>query len=123
DDTDRFTYWPVRIDRGGEILAPGRPLEDRIQIIDVRDLCEWCVRLCEDRTYGTFMGVGPLNGRSVSELLYGIAAVTTTPLTWTWVPLEFLREHDVQPYSGMPVWMPPTPGREGFARFDLAREV
>jgi 2'-hydroxyisoflavone reductase len=123
DDTDRFTYWPVRIERGGEILAPGNPLEDRIQIIDVRDLCEWCVRLCEDRTYGRFMGVGPLNGRSVSELLYGIAAVTTAPLSWTWVPLEFLRQHDVQPYSGMPVWMPPTPGREGFARFDLTREV
>jgi 2'-hydroxyisoflavone reductase len=123
DDTDRFTYWPVRIDRGGEILAPGRPLEDRIQIIDVRDLCEWCVRLCENRTYGTFMGVGPENGRSIAEVLYGIAAVTTTPLSWTWVPLEFLRQHGVQPYSGMPVWMPPTPGREGFARFDLTREV
>jgi 2'-hydroxyisoflavone reductase len=123
DETDRFTYWPVRIDRGGEILAPGNPLEDRIQIIDVRDLCEWCVRLCEDRTYGTFMGVGPENGRSIAEVLYGIAAVTTTPLSWTWVPLEFLRQHDVQPYSGMPVWMPPTPGREGFARFDLTSEV
>jgi 2'-hydroxyisoflavone reductase len=123
DDTDRFTYWPVRIDRGGEIMAPGNPLEDRIQIIDVRDLCEWCVRLCEDRTYGTFMGVGPENGRSIAEVLFGIAAVTTSPLSWTWVPLEFLREHDVQPYSGMPVWMPPTPGREGFARFDLSREV
>jgi 2'-hydroxyisoflavone reductase len=123
DDTDRFTYWPVRIDRGGEILAPGRPLEDRIQIIDVRDLCEWCVRLCEDRTYGTFMGVGPQNGRSIAEVLYGIAAVTTTPLSWTWVPLEFLQQHDVRPYSGMPIWRPPTPGFEGFARFDLTREV
>lgn len=123
DETDRFTYWPVRIERGGEILAPGNPLVDRIQIIDVRDLCEWCVRLCEDGTTGTYMGVGPENGRSIAELLHGIAAVTTTPLTWTWVPLEFLREHDVAPYSGMPVWMPPTPGREGFARFDLSREV
>jgi 2'-hydroxyisoflavone reductase len=123
DDTDRFTYWPVRIDRGGEILAPGRPLEDRIQIIDVRDLCEWCVRLCEERTYGTFMGVGPENGRSISEVLYGIAAVTTKPLSWTWVPLEFLQQHEVRPYSGMPVWRPPTPGFEGFARFDLSREV
>ncbi|MGH7506036.1 MAG: NAD-dependent epimerase/dehydratase family protein [Longimicrobiales bacterium] len=123
DETDRFTYWPVRIERGGEILAPGRPLEDRIQIIDVRDLCEWCIRLCEARTYGTFMGIGPENGRSIAEVLYGIAAVTTAPLSWTWVPLEFLQQHDVRPYSGMPVWMPPTPGREGFARFDLSREV
>lgn len=123
DDTDRFTYWPVRIDRGGEILAPGDPHHDRVQIIDVRDLCDWAIRLCEDRTYGTFMGIGPQNGRSMSEMLYGIAATTTTPLTWTWVPLEFLMEHRVRPYAEMPVWRPPTPGFEGFARFDLSREV
>jgi len=123
DDTDRFTYWPVRIDRGGEILAPGNPDVDRIQIIDVRDLCEWTVRLCEQQTYGTFMAVGPKNGRSIAELLYGIAAVTTKPLSWTWVPREFLAEHGMRPYAEMPVWRPPTPGNEGFARFDLTREV
>ncbi len=123
DETDRFTYWPVRIERGGEILAPGNPTEDRIQVIDVRDLCEWAVRLCETKTYGTFMGVGPENGRSISELLYGIAAVTTTPLSWTWVPREFLVAQGLRPYAEMPVWRPPTPGFEGFARFDLTREV
>lgn len=123
DDTDRFTYWPVRIERGGEILAPGEPLVDRIQVIDVRDLCEWAVRLCEARTYGTFMAVGPENGRSIAEFLHGIAAVTTAPLSWTWVPREFLAEHGFRPYNEMPVWRPPTPGWEGFARFDLSREV
>jgi 2'-hydroxyisoflavone reductase len=123
DETDRFTYWPVRIERGGEILAPGDPETDRVQIIDVRDLCEWCVRLCEERTVGTFMGVGPENGRSMAELLYGIAGVTTTPLSWTWVPREFLASQGIRPYSDMPVWRPPTPGYEGFARFDLSREV
>lgn len=123
DDTDRFTYWPVRIERGGEILAPGDPLVDRIQVIDVRDLCEWAVRLCEARTYGTYMAVGPENGRSIAEFLHGIAAVTTAPLSWTWVPREFLAEHGFRPYNEMPVWRPPTPGWEGFARFDLSREV
>jgi 2'-hydroxyisoflavone reductase len=123
DATDRFTYWPVRIERGGEILAPGDPHHDRVQIIDVRDLCEWTVRLCEQRTYGTFMGVGPANGRSMAELLYGIAAVVNSPLSWTWVPLEFLAQQRIRPYADMPVWRPPTPGFEGFARFDLSREV
>jgi 2'-hydroxyisoflavone reductase len=123
DDTDRFTYWPVRIERGGEILAPGDPDADRVQVIDVRDLCEWAVRLCENRTYGTFMALGPERGRSMAEFLYGIAAVTTAPLTWTWVPREFLEQHRIRPYVEMPVWRPPTPGFEGFARFDLTREV
>jgi 2'-hydroxyisoflavone reductase len=122
DQTDRFTYWPARIDRGGEVLAPGDG-EDRVQVIDVRDLCEWCVRLAEQRTFGTFMGIGPLNGRSMAEMLYGIAAVTTEPLSWTWVPYEFLQQHGVRPYAEMPVWRPATPGFEGFARFDLSREV
>jgi 2'-hydroxyisoflavone reductase len=123
DDTDRFTYWPVRIARGGEILAPGTGEVDRVQIIDVRDLCEWCVRLAEQETFGTFMGVGPENGRSMAEMLYGIAAVTSTPLSWTWVPLDFLTQQRMRPYIEMPVWRPPTPGYEGFARFDLSREV
>ena len=123
DDTDRFTYWPVRIEKGGEVLAPGDPMNDRVQVIDVRDLCEWAVRLCENRTYGTFMGVGPQNGRSMAEFLYGIAAVRTAPLTWTWVPREFLAEHRMRAYAEMPVWRPPTPGYEGFARFDLTREI
>jgi 2'-hydroxyisoflavone reductase len=81
------------------------------------------VRLCEQQTFGTFMGVGPQNGRSMAELLYGIAAVTTTPLSWTWVPLEFLTAQRIRAYSDMPVWRPPTAGFEGFARFDLSREV
>jgi 2'-hydroxyisoflavone reductase len=123
DDTDRFTYWPVRVERGGEILAPGDSEGDRVQVIDVRDLCEWVVRLCEARTYGTFMAVGPEHGRSMAEFLYGIAAVTTAPLSWTWVPREFLAEQGFRPYAEMPVWRPPTPGFEGFARFDLSREV
>jgi 2'-hydroxyisoflavone reductase len=122
DDTDRFTYWPARIARGGEVLAPGTGA-DRVQVIDVRDLCEWCVRLCEAKTFGTFMGVGPLNGRSMAEMLYGIAAVTSKPLSWTWVPMEFLSQHQIRAYREMPVWRPPTPGFEGFARFDLTREV
>ncbi|MDB4967048.1 MAG: NAD-dependent epimerase, partial [Myxococcales bacterium] len=25
DPSDRFTYWPVRLARGGEVLAPGKP--------------------------------------------------------------------------------------------------
>jgi len=123
DETDRFTYWPVRIERGGDILAPGNSENDRVQVIDVRDLCEWLVRLCEARTYGTFMAVGPEHGRSMAATLYGIAATTTAPLTWTWVPADFLAEHGIRPYRELPVWMATRPDNAGFARFDLSREV
>jgi nucleoside-diphosphate-sugar epimerase len=122
DRTDRFTYWPVRIHRGGEVLAPSDGT-DTIQIIDVRDLMQWMVRMAEDGHTGVYNGVGPATPRPISELLYGIRAVTTAETTFTWVPFEFLQQHDVRPYREMPVWMPPLPGREGFARFDLTLEV
>src|SRR5438876_10367595 len=58
DESDRFTYWPVRIDRGGEILAPGKP-SDAVQFIDARDLAEWTIRMVEQGTTGTFNATGP----------------------------------------------------------------
>ena len=122
DETDRFTYWPVRIHRGGEVLSPGDP-SDPVQIIDVRDLTEWMIRMAEDGHVGVFNGVGPATPRPMSELLYGIRAVTTTETTFTWVNYEFLSEIGIRPYSHMPVWMPPIEGRQGFARFDLSAEV
>jgi 2'-hydroxyisoflavone reductase len=123
DTTDRFTYWPVRISRGGEVLSPGADGSDPCQIIDVRDLTEWMVRMAEDGHTGVYNGLGPATPRPMAELLYGIRAVTTAETTFTWVPADFLSEHRVRAYSDMPVWMPPGPGREGFARFDLTPEV
>ena len=121
DDTDRFTYWPVRIHRGGEVLAPGDPT-DPVQIIDVRDFTEWTIRLAENGTAGVFNVVGPRTPRPMAELLYGIRAVTTAETTFTWVDEAFLREQRVRPYGEMPVWRPPSMGA-GFARFDLTPEI
>ncbi|MBO6577275.1 MAG: NAD-dependent epimerase/dehydratase family protein [Rhodothermales bacterium] len=122
DNTDRFSYWPIRIHRGGEVLAPGDGT-DPVQIIDVRDLTEWMVRLAENGTTGTFNGVGPATPRPMTELLYGIRAATTAETTFTWVDTDFLLEQGVRPYSHMPVWMPARGDNEGFARFDLTPEV
>jgi len=123
DETDRFTYWPARIARGGEVLAPGDG-SDPVQIIDVRDFTEFMVKLGEDSTMGVFNCVGPRIPRPMSELLYGIRAVTTAETTFTWIDdLDFLEAMGVRSYREMPVWRPPTPGSEGFARFDLTPEI
>jgi 2'-hydroxyisoflavone reductase len=122
DLTDRFTYWPVRIERGGEILAPGTG-KDPVQIIDVRDLCEWTIRLAENGTVGKFNGVGPFTPRPMDEFLYGIKAVTTSESTFTWVDSDFLAANGVRPYAEMPVWRPAVGAFAGFARFDLTPEV
>jgi len=122
DLTDRFTYWPVRIERGGEILAPGDG-SDFVQVIDARDLSEWMIRLVEQRVTGLYNALGPQTPWSFAEFLHGIKAVTTADARFTWVDTDFLLEHDVQPYREMPVWMPARDGREGFGRFDISREV
>lgn len=108
DPTDRFTYWPVRIDRGGEVLAPGDG-SDPVQIIDVRDLTEWIVRLAENGTAGRFNGVGIAAPMSMAEMVHGIRAVTNAPVDFTWVPIPFLKDQNVQPYSDMPIWIPNDP--------------
>ena len=122
DTTDRFTYWPVRIHRGGEVLAPGDGT-DPVQIIDVRDFGEWLVRMAEAGESGTYNVVGPRTPRPMSELLYGIRAVTTAETTFTWVDTDFAINAGLRPYAQLPVWRPARDGFEGFARFDLTPEV
>lgn len=122
DTTDRFTYWPVRIHRGGEVLAPGDGA-DPVQIIDARDFGEWLIRMVEMEESGTYNVVGPRTPRPMAELLYGIRAVTTAETTFTWVDTDFAINAGLRPYREMPVWRPARDGAEGFARFDLTPEV
>lgn len=84
DSTDRFPYWPVRIERGGEILVPGRK-GDPVQYVDVRDLTAFMVHLLETGTTGTFNVAGPRKRQSMEEFVYGVSAVTTSDKTWTWI--------------------------------------
>jgi 2'-hydroxyisoflavone reductase len=103
DLTDRFTYWPVRIDKGGEILAPGQ-LDDPAQWIDVRDLTEWMVRLAERGTTGVYNAVGPRTVCGIGELPYGIKACYADDARFTWVPEAFLTSQQVRSWAEMRVW-------------------
>ncbi len=105
DATDRFTYWPVRIFDGGEVLAPGNP-EHANQIIDQRDITEWIVRLAEDGVAGDFNATGPGTRMSMAEMLYGIRAATSAPVEFTWVPEDFLEAQGVRPFGDLPAWAP-----------------
>ncbi len=120
DTTDRWTYWPVRVHRGGTVAAPGTP-EDPVQFIDVRDLTEWVIRLGEEGTFGVFNAVGPASPLSMAEMLYGLSAVTTTPVSFIWVETPLLRELGIRAWSDMPAWQPPEGRTAGFARMSNAR--
>ena len=122
DLTDRFSYWPIRVEQGGEMLAPGTP-DDPVAFVDQRDLTEFIVRLCEQDATGTYNVVGPRAGLSMSEMLYGCKAVTTSDTRFTWVDTDFLLERKLRPYADLPVWMPPRGNSAGWARMDISKAV
>ncbi len=122
DYSDRFTYWPVRVYEGGEVMAPGNPT-DPVQFIDARDLGEWYIRLVEDGTTGTYNGVGPRSPMSIAGLLHGIRATVDNDISFTWVDAEFLEKHEVQPWMHMTVWVPPVGEYAGFSTSDIDRAI
>lgn len=112
DRSDRFPYWPTRIARGGEVLAPGRPGR-LVQIIDVRDLAEWTVTMVEGRRTGTYNATGPTQPLTMQAVLDTCLVVAgqaspapTAPAELTWVDDDFLVEQGVGAYSDMPLWIP-----------------
>jgi 2'-hydroxyisoflavone reductase len=122
DASPRFTYWPVRVERGGEVVAPGNP-DDPVQFIDVRDLAEFIVWIIEKRTMGVFNATGPTHPMTIGELLHGCKAVTGGDARFTWVPADFLAEQDVHGWSDLPVWVPPVGDTAGFHRINIDRAI
>jgi 2'-hydroxyisoflavone reductase len=105
DPTDRFTYWPRRIARGGHVLAPGRP--DRpVQFVDVRDLADWCVALAEARHRGIFNAVGPAERFTMGDLLDECCRVAGRAPRFTWVTDDELVRVGATPWTELPLWIP-----------------
>ena len=103
DPTGRFTYWPHRVARGGEVLAPGSP-DDEVQFIDVRDLADWTVRATANGVGGTFNATGePMR---FGGLLEDCRAVSGSDATFTWVNSERLLAEEVGPWMELPLWLP-----------------
>ncbi len=122
DRTDRFTWWPARIAKGGEVLAPDKP-DNPCQYIDSRDLAEWTVRVAEARELGLFNAIGPAHPLTIAEMLYGVRAVTSAPTRFTFVPWEFLQEQKVRPWRDMTVWQPPYGRTAGYQRRSAAKAI
>ena len=105
DPTDRFTYWPVRVARGGDVLAPGRP-DRQVQIVDARDLAEWNVRMAESRQTGVYNATGPDYVLTMGRLLEECKAVSGSDARFVWVDGQFLLDAGVTPWTEMPLWIP-----------------
>lgn len=119
DPTGRFPYWPARLARGGEVLAPGSP-DDAVQFIDVRDLAQWIVHAAEIGLTGIYDGIGPVRTRG--ELLAECASALNASCSFTWVDRAFLEARDVRRWAGprsLPLWLP-LPDFAGFMTRDTS---
>lgn len=105
DSSGRFTYWPVRVARGGEVLAPGDPGTQQ-EFIDVRDLASFLMHCCEEKITGVYNANGPGLFLSMEEFLHGCKVVTGADASFTWIPDEELLELDVGPWMELPLWVP-----------------
>jgi 2'-hydroxyisoflavone reductase len=119
DPTDRFTYWPVRVAEGGDVLAPGLP-DDPVQFVDVRDLAAWILDLTERDARGVFNATG--ESMPFERLLDECRAVTGRDARFTWVPSERLLEAGVEEWMGVPLWIA-SPGWEAANRVVVTRAV
>jgi 2'-hydroxyisoflavone reductase len=122
DETDRFTYWPVRLSRAGEVLAPGDGT-DAVQFIDARDLAEWIVRMAESGTPGTFNGTGPAKPLMMRSFLKSVASGVRADPKLTWVSTKFLEDHKVHAWSDQPVWVPGQGETAGFHHRSIVRAL
>ena len=124
DESDRFTYWPVRMATGGtdgRMLVP--PREDPLQFIDVRDLAEWTVRVAETHTTGVFNAKGPDYHLTVGTMLDTVHIVSKSEVVLCEASHEFLAANDVQNWSDLPVWIAPVGDTAGSHRRSVARAV
>ncbi|MCM3877097.1 MAG: epimerase [Thermoanaerobaculia bacterium] len=120
DGTDRFTYWPVRVAKGGEVLAPNRP-EDPVQFIDVRDLALWIVKTIDTKTFGVFNATSaPIR---VGDMLDACKAAGGSDARFTWVDAAFLKAQKVEEWSDLPVWTSPEGTDAGGGLVKNARAV
>jgi nucleoside-diphosphate-sugar epimerase len=123
DPTDRFTYWPVRVARGGNVLAPGHP-DRQVQVIDARDLAEWTVRMAESRGTGVFNVTGPNYPLTMGRLLEQCQAVSGSDGRFVWVDDRFLLEHEAGPWMELPLWIPEDrPEMAGFMSVSVDRAL
>ena len=122
DGTDRFTYWPVRLARGGRVLAPGDP-GDPVQFIDVRDLAEWTIRMAEAGETGIYNVTGAAGALTMGGLLDGIRSALGSDAKAVWVNADFLAARNVEPWSDLPVWLPPRGEYAGHTRRSIQRAL
>lgn len=118
DPTDRFTYWPLRIAKGGNVLAPDRP-DAMAQFIDARDLADFIIKLVDQNVAGTFNATG--NPVTLNTIFETCKRISKSNANFKWASVEFLEQNNVAPWSDMPIWVPEVGDYAGFSHVDISK--
>lgn len=120
DRTDRFPYWLARLEKGGEVIIPGKSSEV-VQYIDVRDLAEWMIRLCESKAAGTYNGSGPGFDMTTAAFVHGIHACFNSPVNFVQIDdLQFLQDNGVY---GLQPWVIQLPKYAGMSKSENSKAI
>jgi 2'-hydroxyisoflavone reductase len=122
DGSDRFTYWPVRVRKGGEVLVPGKPT-DPLQFIDVRDLGDWTIRMVESGTNGVYNATGPKEKLTMGPFLEACRKVSGSSAKFTWAPETRLKELGIAPDADFPIWVSTASPEAGIGEVSIARAL
>lgn len=131
DPTDRFGYWVARFvhpellgSRAPQAVVPNPP-ERPIQVIDARDLAALMLDLLDKGLEGTYNATSPAGQWSMGDLVDALRAVggSAAPPA-RWVDESVLEEHKVEPWTGLPLWIPLSFKDEaGFMQIDCTKAV
>lgn len=124
DPTDRFTYWPARIARGGDVLVPNVP-DMHSQFIDVRDLAAWTLDMVERKATGVYNATGPQQPLTFQHILASSQAITGSNANLIWADEAWLQAQNVEPWIQLPLWLPASsdPDLTGFGDVSVAHAV
>ena len=122
DFTDRFTYWPLRFEAGGDVLVPVSPNEP-LQYIDVRDLAAFAVHAIQGGVGGTYNCVTPRGVLHFGDLVESCEAVAHAGARPVWADARFLSAHEVSPWSDLPGWIPDGDSHRAVTNADSSRAL
>jgi 2'-hydroxyisoflavone reductase len=122
DGSDRFTYWPVRVRKGGEVLVPGKPT-DPLQFIDVRDLGDWTIRMVEAGKNGVYNATGPKERLEMKAFLEACRKETGSKATFTWASEAKLKEAGLEAQAEFPIWVSTLGEEAGIGDVSIARAL
>jgi 2'-hydroxyisoflavone reductase len=122
DSSDRFTYWPMRVARGGEMLAPGTP-SDPVQFIDVRDMADFMTACVERQIKGRYNLCNPPGAVTMGELLETSKRISGSNARFVWAKPSFIEQNKLQESGEIPIWAAPAGKEAGAALVSSARAV